>query len=204
MREPINTFVFGLESNKNNRIYVEITCDRGHNRVVRKDYALKLKECKDCRAEFYKTKEYNILGSMWNRCYNDKNSRYYTYGGRGIKVCDRWRCEPRWKAVVNFLEDMGHCPKGLTLDRIDVNGDYEPSNCRWADMSTQGYNQTLRSTNLSGRTGVHFDVKRNKWKSSITKDNKGIHLGRYDTFEDAVVAREAAELKYFGVIKGCL
>lgn len=73
--------------------------------------------------------------SMLKRCRNPKNKNYPAYGGRGITVCERWL------EFAKFLEDMGERPSGLTLDRIDVNGNYEKLNCRWATRSEQQKNK---------------------------------------------------------------
>lgn len=82
---------------------------------------------------------YTSYSSMKKRCYYVDGENYPHYGGRGIVVCDRW-LEPE-NGYKNFLEDMGLRPKGMTLDRINVDGNYEPGNCRWADESTQKINQ---------------------------------------------------------------
>lgn len=83
---------------------------------------------------------YNSWGGMRDRCYNPNTKEWQHYGGRGIKVCKRW------DEFKNFLADMfATWEPGLTLDRIDVNGNYEPSNCRWADYSTQNRNRRSRA-----------------------------------------------------------
>jgi hypothetical protein len=86
-----------------------------------------------------RTTTYAIHRSMLARCTNPNCKDYPRYGGRGISVCERW------KSFDNFLADMGKRPEGLTLERNDVNGNYEPSNCRWA---TQKEQQRNRRTNV--------------------------------------------------------
>lgn len=78
--------------------------------------------------------------AMRDRCYRPTTRSYEHYGGRGIRVCDRWR-----NSFENFLADMGERPEGMTLDRIDSDGDYTPGNCRWADSITQRANQRSAS-----------------------------------------------------------
>lgn len=81
--------------------------------------------------------EYNSWRAMHKRCYNPKEENYKWYGGRGIEVC------PEWKKFVNFYSDMGERPEGMTLDRIDPDGSYTPSNCRWSDYKTQTLNRRM-------------------------------------------------------------
>ena len=88
------------------------------------------------------TPEYIAWGSMIARCYNPKTDMYYRYGGRGITVCDRWRYGENG-GFEFFLADMGPRPTAThSLDRMDNNGNYEPSNCRWAERSTQARNKS--------------------------------------------------------------
>jgi len=91
--------------------------------------------------------EYRTWASMWARCTNPNNVGYKDYGGRGIEVC------ARWKDFAAFLSDMGHKPRGPTLDREDPNGNYKPGNCRWASRSQQARNtRKARLLTLGGRT----------------------------------------------------
>ena len=85
------------------------------------------------------TPTYRVWNGLRNRCNNKNNKDYPSYGGRGIKVCDRWN------DFTNFVADMGEKPLKLSLDRINNDGDYEPSNCRWATYSQQNINQRKRT-----------------------------------------------------------
>ena len=95
----------------------------------------------------YGTRTYTAWSGMLQRCTNPSNRFYSDYGGRGIKVCERWR------TFANFLADMGEVPEGMSIDRIDPNGDYEPSNCRWATAQEQARNRrSNRAVTFNGET----------------------------------------------------
>jgi hypothetical protein len=80
------------------------------------------------------TRTYRIWKAMRTRCTNPRQRMWHRYGGRGIKICRRW------DNFKYFLADMGECPPGLTLERVDRDGDYKPSNCVWATYQAQRIN----------------------------------------------------------------
>jgi hypothetical protein len=110
---------------------------------------------------------------MMNRCYNPNNPDFHVWGGRGIKVCERWHC------FLTFVADTGTPPEGMTLDRIDVNGDYEPSNTRWADSKTQGRNKQRHAApvefegkrvplwDIADRFGLPLEILRSRLSSGL-------------------------------------
>lgn len=112
----------------------------------------------------YGSSEYRCWVSMIQRCYNKNNRKYKIYGERGIKVCESWK-----NSFINFYKDMGDKPsKRYSLDRIDVNGDYEPNNCRWATIEQQNRNRrNIKMYEFNGE----FDCLMN-WaeKFGISKD----------------------------------
>ena len=135
------------------------------------------------------TPEWMSWSAMLSRCYNENSIGYKNYGGRGIIVCERWR-----NSFENFYIDMGIRPSAdYTLDRKDVNGNYEPNNCRWLDRLSQTRNTRFQSNPMNG---IRETIS-GKFRVSIGVDNKSIELGTFSTIEEAQEARRNAETKYW-------
>lgn len=135
---------------------------------------------------------YNSWANMIQRCTNRKHPQYSDYGGRGITI------DPLWIKFRNFYDDMGDCPKDYSIERIDVNGNYCKENCKWADIYEQTWNQRKRKDNQSGRVGVHWDLRKEKWIAKIQINGKRKQLIATEDFELACFCREEAELSYYG------
>ncbi len=122
-------------------------CDCGKIIAINSSNLLRgdTKSCGCLRSELLKVEKrtHGLSGkkilSVWHamigRCFNQDNPEYVNYGGRGIAVCDRWKNDPK-----EFYSDMGDPPAGMSLGRIDNDGDYSPDNCRWETMSQQNRN----------------------------------------------------------------
>ena len=136
--------------------------------------------------------EYRSLKGAMQRCYNEKNPSYSQYGARGISVCDRWKGTHGFR---NFLDDMGPKPgREYSLDRIDVNGDYCPENCRWANSNVQSVN-TTRKRACSFR-GVRMN---NGYFHAYLEKDGIMHHGKYYRDEEKAIAeRKSFERKYLG------
>lgn len=134
---------------------------------------------------FQKTKSkrndprYNSYWAMRKRCDNKNSPDWDNYGGRGITICDRWLGK---EGFDNFLQDMGDKPTPKhTLDRIDVNGNYEPSNCRWLTIQDQ-----QRNRRGNGHMYVYYRAKRDHWLILV----RGKYLGVRKTLEQALELRD--------------
>lgn len=126
-----------------NRMHFFCICECGESSMIQASTLIagNTKSCVVCaptKHGYYNTPTNSSWSAARNRCYNKNNKDYKDYGGRGIKMCDRWN------KFDLFLEDMGTRPEGLSLDRINNDGNYEPSNCRWATASQQNSNQRKR------------------------------------------------------------
>jgi len=124
--------------------------------------------------------EYRIWASMKSRCANPNDPGYFRYGGRGIKVCDRWK-----ESFTAFYEDMGQRPSPRhSLDRIDTDGGYEPDNCRWVLPKTQSNNRRdNRLVTLDGRTQTLTEWIREK---GLHYGTVRVRVSRGWSYEDAL------------------
>lgn len=140
------TPLYRVSIGRNRRVWL-CKCDCGKDALVSTNLLTseKTKSCGCYRSEIASsrrthgmsaTREWNIWSRMIQRCFNPKVERYKNYGGRGITVCKKWR------DFEGFYKDMGKVPDGFSLERIDVNGNYEPSNCKWIPLKDQHKNTT--------------------------------------------------------------
>lgn len=141
---------------------------------------------------------YNAWLSMRRRCYLEGSTGYENYGARGIKVCDSWL-----ESFENFYEDMGDIPyDGASIERKDVNKDYDLENCIWADKTTQCFNRRKFKNKTSSYVGVYYDKGRNKpWRTTLKKNGEVVFMGSYFTELEAAKAYDDAALEHYGVRK---
>lgn len=152
--------VLGFHSRNGKRRYWLCRCKCGTVQIVREDSLHR--RCRQCRRQSVTshgmsgTPEFSAWSQMISRCTDSNRRDWPSYGGRGIKVCDRWRY-----SFENFYSDMGQRPSSKhSLDRFpDNDGDYTPSNCRWATRSEQARNRrNNRHYEYNGRTMTLADI----------------------------------------------
>jgi hypothetical protein len=190
-------------------VFTVIKCDCNKTKKVRLGNLLKgdVKSCGKCfiLQKFKDSKrknnrsEYSVWLGMKKRCYNKNEPCYHHYGGRGISVCQRWL-----NSFDNFLHDMGKKPsENHSIDRINVNGNYDPLNCRWATAKEQSRN-TRKSIMIKkpNEEVVNIAVICDEYGVSIGKARRRIRTG-FDPFLSCTVDSHNELLKLSNV-KSCV
>lgn len=154
---------------KRHRLYVDYKCDCGKIKSSTIDHLKdgKIKSCgclkhentikRNIKHNLYKENKriFDVWNNMIQRCNNNKNPNYKNYGGRGIKVCKEWQNLEnfiKWAYANGYKEkDKTDRKNVLSIDRIDVNGNYEPSNCKWIPFKEQGKNKRYSGRSMCGR-----------------------------------------------------
>lgn len=140
-------------------------------------------------------REYRSWKNMIVRCTDSRHKKYEYYGGRGIKVCDRWLGKD---GLANFIKDMGARPQDASLDRIDPDKDYCPENCRWATRDIQSYNCRTRKHSTTIK-GVHICYHHGReW--FVATISRGYKQKRKwcKTLEEAIAMRQKLEKEFYG------
>ena len=134
--------------------------------------------------------------SMIERCKNPKYSEWYS----DVEVCEEWKL-PDGQGFLNFYNDMGERPEGMTLNRVNGAKLYSKETCEWATLSMQSFDQKRSKVNTSGRTGVYQVKETGRWVAQIKKNGVVTEVYRGDSFDEACDARTKAEIEYFGFSK---
>lgn len=146
--------------------------------------------CQSCYFEYLHTHQhsyknlYKRYNDMKSRCYNKNNCNFKYYGARGIKVCDEWLGENGYNNFEKWALENDY-KKELSLDKIDNNGNYEPSNCRWVNKRIQNINKRPSTKNTSGFVGIGMHSSKTCYYGSVKINNKSYYTG---SSKDIIIA----------------
>lgn len=174
-----------LVSGCSNKYYAKKYCKRHYDLNRRNGSPLIVKkEMHGMR----QTAEYRSWAHLKERCETTSCKRYNDYGGRGIKVCDRWL-----NSFSNFFEDMGKKPSPKhSIQRIDNNGNYEPSNCKWATPAEQSVGRRVLVSTLAVYPGVRWNKYIDKWQVYFRNKYVGVFLDK----DEAIEVKKKIEQEY--------
>lgn len=165
------TVIGDAGKNKNNHYLSLVRCECGKEYVTRDTELIcgRVKCCRNCSNPrithgLTHTKLFNVWQGIRGRCYCKNDDTYRLYGGRGITMCDEWRND--FKTFYDWATSNGY-EDGLSIDRIDVNGNYEPSNCRWADRYVQANNR--RNNHVIYYLGERYTLRQLARKFDISE-----------------------------------
>ena len=163
---------------------VTVVCDCGKEKAMLKSNFMKgnARSCGcippgkpfDKKHGLSTTRSYNSWKKMMARCYDPLNQDYVNYGGRGITVCDRWH------DVENFVYDMGERSEQMSIERIDVNGNYIMRNCMWLPIGMQSKNRTDWKHTDEGKLAIS-DSRKQDWKNGVYADKVAAQQTNGDT-----------------------
>ena len=192
--------MYPTESSKQKRRYGRYKCGFCGEEFRTQTFFIKSEYTKSCGCYIkQKTKEiktkhglidtrlYRIWANIKRRTLNPKHKHYNDYGGRGITLCEGWKNDfmsfYNW-AMLNEYEEN----KGISIDRIDNDGNYEPNNCRWTTQTIQCRNTRIRKNNTSGFKGVSYHKRDKIFTAQIYVNKKQIHLGYFQTRIEGAIA----------------
>lgn len=194
---------FGSTKTSKNNLW-RCKCECGNETISHQSHLKggKSKSCGCGRIEaitkhnMHKNQFYSIWSGINTRCNNKNDPGYKNYGARGIKLCEEWQ---QIEGFIKWAEANGY-KKGLQIDRINNDGDYEPSNCHFVtgkENSAVG-KRRMSSRNTSGYVGVILAKKYGTWFATIKQEGKQIYIGSSKTIEGAVKLRIEKEIELFG------
>ncbi len=194
------TAIKSLDKSANGDFYWECICDCGNTTKVTIG-AFNFGQTRSCGClgqahPFADSPTHMSWRKMQDRT---RYEEYYQWHG-DVDVCDRWDTR-KGGSFDNFFEDMGERPEGTSLNRINGSKIYSKETCEWATYSVQSFDQRMKSTNTSGRTGVRWREERGVWEARISKDDKKTIVYYGPSFEEACKAREQAEIELYGFNK---